>query len=387
MSPRPLSNPGPLTQFDERDTVFSRARLRPGSDVYDSYYRGRRDLKQSDDRTRRLAPLASPETRRYRASPSALVESQFAASDLVAEAVEREERGEAPGLPSGLGAAPAETAAAERRLADGSPEGLTRFAREAAAFLGADDAGVARLDRSFVYSHRGRPLERFGEPIGLEHRYAVVLVFEMRQPYLQASPEMIGTAETARVYQRAAAACFALAGTLRRLGYDARAHVDSNYLVICPALAVEAGLGELGRNGILVHRRLGPGVRLGAVTVDAELIPDGPRCWGIADFCRICGKCAENCPAGAIPEGDPQVVRGALKWPLAAERCYHYWRTQGTDCGVCVRTCPFAKPDSALHRAVRWLVAGTSAFDRLLLWADDLVYGASPQARLPPHLE
>ena len=39
----------------------------------------------------------------------------------------------------------------------------------------------------------------------------------------KAAPEMISTAETARVYQQSAAACYALAEALRRLGIGARA--------------------------------------------------------------------------------------------------------------------------------------------------------------------
>jgi ferredoxin len=246
--------------------------------------------------------------------------------------------------------------------------------------------GVTRLEPAFVYSHRGRPLSRFGQPIALEHRSAAVLVFPMDPRFVASAPEMTSTAETGRVYQLGAAACFSLADALKRLGIRARAHVDSSYQVICPALAVDAGLGELGRNGILIHPTYGPGVRLGAVTVDADLEQDDEVCHGIAEFCRVCGKCAVNCPAGAIPEGEPEVVRGALKWPMNAERCYHFWRTQGTDCGLCMRTCPFAKPDTSLHRFVRKSIAGSTAFNRFFLWCDDLFYGKKPESEPPPLL-
>jgi ferredoxin len=379
MPPEPFTHPGPLEPFDERDQVFSRTRLRPGTPEYDTYYLAHPGNREIDDRTRALPPLASPGTRRYRAAESALVEAMFDASDLVAAAVEA---GAPPGVPDGLGTP--DGAERERSATRLSPAVLTRFAREAALFLGAGDVGIAPLDPAFVYSHRGRPLDRFGEPVDLAHRFAVVLVFPMRPAFTATSPEMASTAETARVYQRAAAACFGLARAFERLGVPARAHVDSSYLVLCPPLAEAAGLGEVGRSGILIHRTLGPGVRLGAVTVDAGLVPDGPRGFGIAAFCRTCGKCAENCPAAAIPAGDPGIVRGARKWPLVPERCYHYWRTQGTDCGVCVRTCPFAKPDTFLHRLVRRIVRSTAWLNRALLWADDRIYGAAPRPAPSP---
>jgi len=386
MSRGPLGVPGPLERFDERDSVFSRARLRPGTDEYESYYGRRPENRSADDRTRDLSNLASPGTGRYRPVEAALVEALFSASDLVAAETERAERGRQRTTPSGLGAEP-EGGTSGHDLGDRSPAELAHLVKEAALFLGADDAGVAELDPGFVYSHRGRPLERFGEPIALGHARAVVLVFAMRHRWVLAGPEMASTAETAHAYQRAAAATFALAEALERLGMPSRAHVDSSYLVICPPLAVAAGLGELGRNGILVHRTYGPGVRLGIVTTSADIEAGSPVSFGVADFCRVCAKCARNCPASAISDGEPEVVRGAVKWPIVPERCYHYWRTQGTDCGVCIRSCPFAKPDTAIHRLVRGVVRRSTAFDRALLWADDLFYGAEPGPVKPPLLE
>ncbi|MBC8367875.1 reductive dehalogenase [bacterium] len=369
-----LSKPGPLESFDERDSVFTRARLKPGTARHDEHYARHPEHFSADLRSRKLPHLASPGGQRYEVEAALLIQSQFAASDLIADAVEGSEFASAVGLPEGL-AHGAGGPGAAHVLEDSSPAGLTLFAKNAAMFLGADDVGVAPLDPAHVYSHRGRPKEKHGHVPDLKHSHAIVLVFAMRHAYVASGPEMISTAEVARVYQQAAAACFALADSLRRLGHSARAHVDSNYLVVCPPLAVDAGLGELGRHGILIHPRLGSGVRLGVVTVDAPLVVDQPGSWGIAEFCKTCKKCAKLCPAGAIPDGEPSLLRGAEKWPLSPERCYHYWRTQGTDCGICMRVCPFTKHDTALHRIVRRTIAATPIFNRAFLWMDDLFYG------------
>jgi len=377
--PRPLPAPGPFPRVDERDTIFSRARLKSGAALHGAYYARRPELRHADDRTRRLRPLASPGGRGFEALEAALIHACFDASDLIAEAVEREQQAETCATSSGAGPGPA--AGAWPRLdTGGDPAAMSRSVRAIARFLGAADVGIAPLDPGFVYSHRGRPLEQHGEPIELEHSHAIVLVFPMREPWVGTSPELPATAETARVYQQTAAACFSLARTLQRLGASARAHVDSNYLVMCPPIAVQAGLGELGRNGLLVHRDLGPGVRLGVVTTDLPLSTDTPMCHGIGAFCTTCAKCAERCPAGAIPTGAAERVRGVDKWPLRAERCYHYWRSQGSDCGVCVRSCPFHKPDTPLHRWVRDLIRRTTAFNRVMVMFDDLVYGSGARS-------
>ncbi len=394
MRPRPLPCPGPFSRVDERDTIFSRARLKVGSALHEAFYAKRPQWRHADDRTRRLRPLATPGGRAFRALEAAVVQACFDTSDLIAEAVSREEQTSSQAPAQAVG--PGEVEAPWPRLdPDGDPAALSASVKAVARFLGAADVGIASLEPGFVYSHRGRPLERHGEPIELDHSHAIVLVFPMLEPWVGTSPELPATAETARVYQQSSAACFALARTLQRLGAPARAHVDSSYLVMCPPIAVQAGLGELGRNGLLVHRTLGPGVRLGVVTTRAQLAPDEPECHGVGAFCGVCARCAEHCPAGAIPRGGPQRVRGADKWPLETERCYHFWRSQGSDCGVCVRACPFAKPDTAPHRLVRHIIRHSTALNRLMVHLDGWMYGhrarpapfpVPPLADEPPEL-
>ncbi|HCR39250.1 MAG TPA: hypothetical protein DIV80_07345, partial [Synergistaceae bacterium] len=47
-----------------------------------------------------------------------------------------------------------------------------------------------------------------------------------------------------------------------------------------------------------------------------------------------------HCPGRAIPGGGPD-ERAPVSWVLDAEKCYQAWRRMGTDCGVCISTCPF----------------------------------------------
>ncbi|HEY69155.1 MAG TPA: 4Fe-4S dicluster domain-containing protein, partial [Anaerolineae bacterium] len=131
--------------------------------------------------------------------------------------------------------------------------------------------------------------------------------------------------------------------------------------------------------------QLGPRVRLGVVTTDLELIPD-KRLDGqaIIDFCRICRKCAENCPSRSIPFDDRKEIDGAYRWRIDADTCFHYWNVVGTDCGRCMTVCPFSHPDNMAHNLVRWFIARSGAARRASLWLDDLFYGRKPMARLTP---
>jgi reductive dehalogenase len=218
-------------------------------------------------------------------------------------------------------------------------------------------------------------MDDYGRPIHLDHPFAIVFLVEMDHGEMQRAPRAEALRESARQYHRAAGISAALEAVLRSLGARARAHYDAHYDVMLPPLAVEAGLGELGRHNILIADRFGSRVRIGAVTTDFPLRPGQPAWLGADRFCAICRKCADACPSRALAGGDKQRVRGVDKWPTLAERCYAYWRTAGSDCGICMEICPFSHPDTPLHNLVRWFVRRASWVNRAALACDDLVYG------------
>jgi reductive dehalogenase len=201
----------------------------------------------------------------------------------------------------------------------------------------------------------------------------------MDRAMVATAPQAPTVMESARQYVEAARVAIQLANFIRRLGYPARAHIDGNYRVIAPLVARDAGLGEIGRMGLLMTPSLGPRVRLGVVTTDLPLAPDGRGgdC-SVLDFCLSCHKCADCCPVRAIPQGDRREIEGALRWRIDADVCFRYWNVVGTDCARCVAVCPYAHPDSALHRPVRWVVRRSGVARRAALWLDDLFYGRKP---------
>ena len=132
--------------------------------------------------------------------------------------------------------------------------------------------------------------------------------------------------------------------------------------------------------GLLMTPELGPRVRLGVVTTDLPLVPDGRSDdTSVLDFCRICKKCAETCPSKSIPWGDREEIDGALRWRIDSDSCFRYWNTIGTDCGRCMSVCPYSHPDNAAHNLVRWAIDRSGAARRAALWLDDLFYGRRPR--------
>ncbi len=311
---------------DERDTLFARMAWPEGSAAREDYYARHPEKKERDDALRALPLLGSPESPTYDPLGSPVTDALFS---LLADL-----RPLSEGSPLGE---PTET----------DPAKLTRWALGLAHFLGADDAGIAVMTPEIYYSHRGRPEAFYGTPVTENFPFALVISVAMDPAMIHKGPRAAEMAESARGYLRGAVAAIAAAAAIRRVGFRARAHTDGNYLVVASRAAVEAGLGVFGRSGLVLNRRLGPCHRLAVVTTDMPLLPGSPDPAAplAKAFCETCGRCARHCPALAIPS-DPAPTGAAHPWPLDGERCYEAWRRMGTDCGVCISTCPFtSRPD------------------------------------------
>ena len=163
------------------------------------------------------------------------------------------------------------------------------------------------MNQAYVYSHAGLRIDfakgTAGQEIHLPHKYAISLAVEMNYERMRYSPGWIDNAEVGLGYLNAAKPAVSLAGYIRELGYAARAHFFINEWVLHVPIAVDAGFGELSRNGILITAPFGPRVRLATVTTDLPLVPDSPVNIGAVATCKICRKCAENCPSQALPHG------------------------------------------------------------------------------------
>jgi reductive dehalogenase len=358
---RTLPDLGDGERVDERDVMFAREEYLPGSDKYNRYYRMHPEHKDVDDRLRELPVLLQKGGRYYDPERSPQVRKIFSQISLFTTEVDGEVASHRAEID------PVRTAdEIKRRLAE----------------QGAYQTGIAPLEQRFVYSHVGRGPEPWGRPIINHHRRVIVFAVEMDYESVETAPDLPITEEAAHKYLLAANISIELARYIRSLGYPARAHIsDSNYQIMLPPVATAAGLGELGRIGYLISPRLGARLRLGAVTTDLPLALDQPRSFGLQDFCDKCLKCAVNCPSAAISGGDISTVRGVGKWPLEIEKCIRYWRLAGTDCGICMKVCPFSHPPTFVHNVVRAGIRRSAFARSLAVRADDLFYGR--KARYP----
>jgi epoxyqueuosine reductase QueG len=140
-------------------------------------------------------------------------------------------------------------------------------------------------------------------------------------------------------------------------------------------MAVDCGLGELSRAGYLLTKEFGLGLRLAIVTTDMPLTHDKPVDIAAQSFCETCKICAEECPIGAIPMGGKVEYNGVKKWKLDEEKCYRYWHAVGTDCGLCMMSCPWTKPSTLFHRTMSELASVKGPHQTLMTQAQKLFYG------------
>jgi hypothetical protein len=72
---------------------------------------------------------------------------------------------------------------------------------------------------------------------------------------------------------------------------------------------------------------------------------------------------------------DVHNVPGMKKWPIKAMNCLDFWVKNGNHCSVCIRVCPWNKPDGLLHRLVR-VLAERNLMSRAIVYFDQLLgYG------------
>ncbi len=265
-------------------------------------------------------------------------------------------------------------------------EKISKIVKEKAKWIGADLVGIAKIDPRWIYTHWGQQNVRYseaaqvGDPINLpeEYKYVIVMVHEMDYDIVNRSPAV--EADTDIAYSKGAWCSTSLAAFISELGYKAIPAV--NEMGINVAMAVDAGLGESGRNGQLITRDYGPRNRISKVFTNLPLVPDQPINIGVQKFCEVCELCAKYCPSRSLMKGERtdkawnlHNVPGIKKWPIKAMQCLDFWAKNGNHCSICIRVCPWNKPNNLLHKFVRFFVE-RNIMSKTIVYFDQLLgYG------------
>ncbi len=343
---------------DERDIMFARASLKIDSEEFKDYYTRKPEFLDTDNSFRVLPGLLNENAGKYINFPFSSANANFQTVDFLRKGI------------SGI---------VNKNQKPVDKTQITRYIKEWTKSLGTHSVGVAKLEPHHIYSHTGRG-KNYGQKIELDHQFAIAFTVEMDFFMTQMSPEAPIVMESSKQYLASAQIAVQIATFIRSLGYEARAHIDGNYQVICPLVAEDAGLGQIGRMGLLMTPKLGPRVRIAVVSTNLPLIADKKsKDTSMIEFCNACKKCANTCPVKAIPNDARQNLNGVLRWKINSESCYKYWCKVGTDCGRCLSVCPYSHPDNLLHNIVRNGIKRSFVFSKLALWLDNILYGKIPK--------
>jgi reductive dehalogenase len=360
-APKPSGTPVP--GIDERTTIFSRRELLQDTLIFSDYYKQHPEHIKPDNKSRKEPGLLSLQTRFAHTYGFASAKASFATVSYLAAGINGQK---------------------STKKQNRDPETLTKYIKSWAKKLGALDTGITELQDYHLYTVAGRG-NRYGKTIHNNHRFAIAFTIEMDYEMMSAAPAAPTVMESAQQYLSSGAIAIQIAHFIRELGYDARAHIDANYELICPLVARDAGLGEIGRMGLLITPKHGTRVRIVVVTTNIPLIKDQKKNdLSVLDFCNHCTKCAVVCPAQAIPKAERRQISGTLRWQINSEACYTYWCQSGTDCGKCVISCPYSHPDNLLHRVICTGVRRNFIFRKIAVKLDDLFYGKKPKSKSYP---
>ena len=170
---------------------------------------------------------------------------------------------------------------------------------------------------------------------------AMILTMNMEKNAMKHTPSTAATEEIWRTYSQLGITVNKLAKFLREKGINCHASPAIGGDINTVPVAEEAGLGAVGKNGLLITPEFGPSQRIAAVFIDAEGLPtqsvrDNEHLW-VKDFCETCNNCVHKCPGEAIyketktlEDGNPQYVD--------REKCAPHF---SKNCGRCIGTCPF----------------------------------------------
>jgi len=299
----------------------------------------------------------------------ALRNASWAVSDMLSKRLNHEGKREgfqAPIEP--------ETPVAEEKLDIPDPAAFTAELKGLARLFGADLVGICEHDERWLYSSRVDTRD-FTEaandlPEGITH--VIVLGHEMDRELVDTYPSALGSSAAGLEYSREVGIVLQLATYIRNLGYEAVPSMNDTGLAI--PYAIKAGLGEYGRNQLLISPEFGPRLRISKIFTSLPLVADKPVRQGIAEYCGICTKCADACPPKALPYGEPSeevanrsTISGVRKWSADCEKCFSYWAKLKSDCAICMRVCPFNRDFSYPVNRL-WRKLATSRWRGLAQW-------------------
>lgn len=197
---------------------------------------------------------------------------------------------------------------------------------------------------------------------GTLYNHALICIQEMDKDAIDCAPEMETADEVMKIYSTLGIAINDISNWLRK-NYNINCH--SNHplggLVNSIPLAVKAGMGYFGHNGLLITEDFGQRHRVAPIFIENSFFnyTDSNDHHWIAEFCQFCRKCEKSCPTSAIHHEniDTDMIIdgiGTKQTSIDREKCFPYFnKTMG--CAICIKVCPFSKADGTYNKLKQFM--------------------------------
>ena len=211
--------------------------------------------------------------------------------------------------------------------------------KEFAQSLGVGPIEFVKLPQDLIFQEMGA---LFGN--------AIILAMEMSKEKIDKAASQETMNMVFATYDDLGKAANRIAEFLREHGYAAHADHPLGGLVLFPPLAQKAGIGWVGKHGLLITPEFGPRVRLAAVYTSIENLPfvDSNDHGWIDEYCRTCGLCIKQCPPQAILEEAVTHDTGRVT-NVKQQDCFEYF-AQYYGCSICIKACPFSEAGDTYER-------------------------------------
>ncbi len=171
----------------------------------------------------------------------------------------------------------------------------------------------------------------------IQYPHTIVLTMEMDEEIIKTAPGPESQRLNDSAYAKLGDLTYKLSDYLREHGFATEvAHPYSGVVNFSP-LAQYAGLGYMGKSGLLITPELGPRQKISAIFVSIANLPikDIDEYSWIPDYCDKCGKCVKACPEKALIQ--KEACCGEKEIEFIEKLCIGC--SQG--CTYCIEDCPF----------------------------------------------
>jgi epoxyqueuosine reductase QueG len=195
---------------------------------------------------------------------------------------------------------------------------------EKAGELGIINIGYAKLSN-----------EIFLNDDNIKYQNAIVLTMPIGMDIINEKPGIESEKMNDRLYNKFGKVTYLISDELRKLGYETQVGHPREELTDFSALAQDAGLGYIGKSGLLITPELASRVKIAAILTSIENLPikdENEHEW-IRNYCKRCSKCIKSCPELALVEKENKQDKAHL----IKERCIGC----SDGCTYCIEGCPF----------------------------------------------